>query len=237
MRALFYKNQKFEEGQNWVIEGEDLHHLSNVVRVETKETILFLNGLGDKAFFLVEEISKKKIEGVIQKVEQVNKKNISYEIAVGLIKKNDFDLVVKQAVEMGVSKIYPLMTKFSQDYPLNEERLERVIKSAIEQSNNPFNLEISKATTLEEMNWNIYSEIYLAHNAESFEAKAPEMREQINKKILIVLGPEGGFAEGEVNFVLEQPETRLVAFQTEIMRTTTAVPYCLGFVSSSVDRL
>ena len=59
-----------------------------------------------------------------------------------MVKKEALELSIRQATELGVNKIFLLNSQYSQENSLKADRLEKIIVSAMEQSNNLFYPEI-----------------------------------------------------------------------------------------------
>ncbi len=225
MRAIFYPNID-TSWKHLAINGDKAKHLIKVVRVKLNEEILILSGDGKKLFGVIEEITKKELVISIKKYEVQESKN-SIDLFVGQVKKEALDLVIKMAVELGVNKLIIGETQFSQRYVIKPERIENLIESAMEQSNNAYKL-IVEFLNFKTLDLNSYeSKICLSSTRQT-----KNCGNVIKGNTLLIIGPEGGFSEEEENF-LEEKVTMKIHLPTPILRTPTAVACGVGIVYSS----
>lgn len=221
MRAIYYPGS-FNEKDSVIISNESAHHLINVIRIKKNSEILLLGGKGSITTVLVLEVRKKEVVVEVLRVEKFRPK-LDLDLGVGLVKKEALDLILKQACELGFNKIILLESEYSQRYKLNTERIQRLLISGVEQSNNPFLPKI-EFKTLKELNWQEYGRVYF-YSSYSNEVK---MVEKISSPDLLLIGPEGGFSQDEENEIKKISNLTTYKLETYIMRTSTAVGTCLG---------
>lgn len=226
MRAIFL-NQEFKQNEQLItIEGDGAHHL-NVVRVKNQEEILILNGRGQALKGRVVSIAKQNVD--LEVVEFLEKKRThELSLAIALPKKDAFEDIVKMAVEIGVKEIYPLTSKYSQYEYVPSERLERIVESALIQSNNYFSPKIFEQQTLDSFIANHQTPIWF------FNSQGSDQKVQnggIDHTILI--GPEGGFSSEEVDLIRSfKNEVIEIMAPTPIMRAPTAFAVASGYLLS-----
>lgn len=228
MRAVYLEainDMKFE------LKDEKCHHLLNVIRLKQGEELLLLDGRGNSKKAIADKIEKKKIT-LLAISDKIYKEPSTLQIAMGIPKKEALELCLKQAVEIGVTKIYLVQTEYSQKLTLNEERIERILISALEQSNNHWlpNLEI--IGSLEEL-LNVNKGPFLYFSSQQSKKKNPQI---FNDKTLLLIGPEGGLSLGEEKFLQEQ-KIPSIHFESAIMRTPTALSFGVGFLRGRIDKL
>jgi len=224
MRAV-YLDHNFE--QNRIeLSGEEAHHLLKVVRVKNGEEILGLNGKGTIAKLVVTEIGKKNIIFIVTSTNLLSRAR-HFDLAIGKTKKEAMDLVLKQAVELGIGKVYILETQYSQRYQINHERIRRILISAMEQSNNPYMPEILEAdlNSLLTENYDSFS-LFSLREAQNDN----NLTENSIEKSLIFIGPEGGFSSEEEEQILNTEITSAIHIPTNIMRAPTAVSCAVGYL-------
>lgn len=228
MRAVFL-NQTFSENEKLItLLGDGAHHL-NVVRVKNQEEILILNGKGQAVKARVISIAKQKIElEVIQLIFKERSHELS--LAIALPKKDAFEDIVKMAVEIGIKNIYPLTSKFSQFEYTPSERLDRVIESALIQSNNYYWPEIYPQQTLDSFIANHSKSLWFFNsqgNGQTISHRSPDDT--------ILIGPEGGFSSEEVAMIRTyQNKVIEIMAPTPIMRAPTAFAVASGYLLSSL---
>jgi 16S rRNA (uracil1498-N3)-methyltransferase len=225
MRAVYCEIENSTQiGDEVVIDGDRAHHLQ-VVRVKKDEEILALNGKGSQFFATISEVTKKEIVlKIISSKFQNLKSNI--ELAIALPKKDAFEDILKIAVELGVSKIYPLSSEFSQyEYSFND-RVGRLLESALVQSNNLYLPILADQESLGQFLIDNKSPIayFSAANSEI------KLKQSTEEKIIILIGPEGGFSEREESQIIENENVSVIHLPTPILRAPTAVAASVGYL-------
>lgn len=225
MRAVFYSFDSGEIGQVVQVTGDTAHHL-NVVRVRANETILLLNGKGSKLTGTVESIQKNQVDIKITHAEEFSSTH-ELSLAIANPKKDAFEDILKAAVELGLKNIYPLSSDFSQYDYAPSERIQRVLESALIQSNNPFFPIIHSQVTLKEF-LSKHQETIVFFNSQI----NPEQKNAIENaaKKTILIGPEGGFSPAEVAAISGYSQTQEIHLPTPILRAPTAVASSVGYL-------
>lgn len=214
---------------DYVLKDDSLHHLVNVTRIEKGEPLLLLNGKGLFIETIVDQISKKELR--LKKLSD-SEKSLSYhfDLALAMPKREAMELSLKQATELGFRTIYLIKSDFSQMRFPDPERTEKLLVSALEQSNAPFLPETVEATW-ESIPWESYEEALLLDSQTKI-SPSPKSH-AIGRKLLIV-GPEGGFSANEIKFLHSQETVRVLNLPTPILRTPTAVAAGAGILIESL---
>ena len=220
MRCVYWPNIS-ETDHEITIDGDQARHLIKVVRIKLNENILLNNGDGLGVIGKVIKIEKKSVD-----IEVINvKKEIKNErsIALCMVKKEALELSIRQATELGVNKIFLLNSQYSQENSLKADRLEKIIVSAMEQSNNLFYPEIINAELSAFVSTN--SEDVLLFTSQSSTVDSTK----IHQKMIPLIGPEGGFSDDELN-LFKGTVSNQIHLPTPILRASTAVPTCIGYL-------
>lgn len=223
MRRFYAPKESFSDAKI-TLSLEETRHLRDVLRLRACDKMQVFDGEGNEFLCEIEAISKKEtILKIIEKiVPSASESNLALTLAVALLKGEKFDLVIQKAVELGVKKFVPLITKRC-DVKLKdaEKKLERWRKIALEackqsgratlmQIETPFNFEeFIKISDGEKI---LFSE----RNGESFSAiKSAE-------KITAFVGSEGGWEHSEIEFA-KSSGVQIITFGGRILRAETAV--------------
>ena len=226
------------------------HHLKNVVRLQTGEAIRVLNGQGLILQATVQQWQDDHLSLLLNTLQQ-GRPPRPWDLVIGLTK--DFDEVIRVAQELGVRRLYPWNSQFSNHPAIKQlnagrpgradhtppsiiARWSRIITTAIEQSNAPWKLELDlslsvldKAAALRQlMSYAAhYPQVYTAHVS-----AAPSLKAQSDEaqSLLLVIGPEGGLAEEEVADLQKIAAVKFLALPTPILRTPTAVSTLYGYL-------
>jgi len=228
MRAVFCEQlSMFEVGQKISIDGERAAHLVNSVRINSHEQIMILDGKGFVAHAQIVSVSRKKVEVEICAIRSELRK-YEIDVAVGITKKESFETIVKNGVELGISKIYPLLSQYSQRTIPSPERIDRIVESGVIQSNNPFATIVETPLELDEISdiAGNYDEVIVFSTVEN-DSKQNRPPLKLNGKFLTILGPEGGFSLSEENQFMKLA-TRRICLPTPILRTPTAQCVAIG---------
>jgi 16S rRNA (uracil1498-N3)-methyltransferase len=228
MRAHWVKDLSIEE--LYILKDDSLHHLVHVIRLEAGEELLLLNGKGLAVKTLVESISKRELRLKFLSSE-VHEHKYNFDLALGLPKKDAFDLCLKQATELGFRKIYFIRSDYSQFKIPDEERIESLLVSALEQSNAPF-LPMVAECKFETLPWNEYSEI-LFLDSQTKTQNYLSASDALSPRLLVV-GPEGGFSPSELSFLHGVDRVKVVNLPTPILRTPTALATGAGMMLESL---
>lgn len=227
MRAVFLAGQIFKAGENLAVAGETHHHLANVIRLEKSEQVLLLNGVGAKAFANVVEITKKEIQFKIKDVSQVLVGE-KIDVLILIPKRDALESMLKAATEMGVGRIYLVKGQRSPEKIPEERRVQALLQSALEQSNNPWMPEVVTCNGLHDAGPENYTEILMMDVANG-EQRAAEKVRIAGQKTLLIVGPEGGYSPEERAMILNWTQTRIISLATPILRAPTALIAGLGW--------
>lgn len=244
----FYLKQNISSGNPILVEDEGLvHQLVHVFRMETGDIISLFNEADGDWECQISEISKKQVRvSPIKQVIQGFSGNVEGEdaekgveiwgvrlggvfIAPALIKQDNFELVLQKATEIGVGGIYPIIAERSQYKKLNNERAEKILIEATEQSGRidiPKLHELGNLKDFCESNDQKLFFVVLDQNGEklnnvSDEYKKENSQENSSQNICVLVGPEGGWSEDELEFFKQKKYARLKLGE-HILRAETA---------------
>lgn len=124
-----------------VIKGEDVHHLSNVMRMKAGQEILCLTTDGFEALSKIDTITKEEVICHLESwTNQDRELPIRVTIASGLPKGDKLELIIQKGTELGASAFIPFqaarsITKLDQKNPIKNESAGR--KSRKKQPSSP----------------------------------------------------------------------------------------------------
>ena len=222
MRAAFLP--ELVSHHEYLLTGEILHHLVNVIRIENDEELLLLNGRGLSVRTKVTEVSKKLLK-LTTISEFQSAREFVLDLVLGVPKKDALELCLKQAVELGFRKIYLVRSEYSQTKVPETERLMSLLVSALEQSNSSFLTEVVEADW-KSVPWNDYGTVLLLDSQAGKSGKS----NKISKENCLVIGPEGGFSPAELNNLHSFAQLESILLPTPILRTPTAVATGAGII-------
>jgi 16S rRNA (uracil1498-N3)-methyltransferase len=171
--------------------------LTNVLRLKTGDNILLLDGIGCGYLAKVKDTKKTLVSGEIKKKYDFLGENQSeVTIAPAIIKPSRFENMVEKAVELGVKKIQPLNLDHSQKKDINSNRLNKIIISASKQCKRSFFPVLKRPMKLKEY-LDLKYNLVVAGSQKSDSNLTKILLNGFNRKIQIIIGPEGGFSDRE----------------------------------------
>ena len=237
--------QKFfitlDEFENRVLTKDTSFQLINVLRSKVDDQ--FLVGVIDKTYLV--QISK--IENKLVAFEVIEEKTGNSELPFfvslfqGYPKGDKLENIIKYGTQLGVHEFHPTLMKrsvFKLDSNKKDNKLERfnkIAKEAAEQSFRnvcPTVVDIKQLSKINFSDYNVKILCYeeSAKNDETSAFKRIVKSINANDKIAVVVGPEGGIAPEEVEYLMKQGFVS-VGLGPRILRTETVVFYVLSTLS------
>ena len=189
----------------------------------------------------IEEISKKEIIcKILSKKESENESNIKIDIFQGLPKADKMELIIQKGTELGVNSFCPVSFKRSivkldeKDSLKKISRWQKIAEVAAKQSGRdmiPIIKNIGNVKNICQLfeNYDIVLVAYEAENKNSFKnaLKSLEIVNNKNIRIAVVIGPEGGIEEEEIE-LFKKAGAEIVTLGKRILRTETV---CLAMTA------
>jgi len=228
----FFVEQENIIGEEIVITGTDVNHIKNVLRIDIGEEITISAGTDKEYICSVTDMDNDKVVCRILDIVG-NSAELSTQVVLfqGYPKGDKMELIIQKMVELGVTKIVPVMTKRSivklDDKKASKkvERFNAIALAAAKQSKRgiiptvesvmSYKQAIEYAKTLD-MNIIPYED-----------AKGIEYSKEIitsikgKKSLGIFIGPEGGFSVEEVDMA-KSIDAKVITLGHRILRTETA---------------
>jgi len=153
-----------------------------------------------------------------------------------LPKGRKIDLIVRQATEAGVSRIVPVLSERSLVKAGEERsaRLRRIAEEAMEQSGRDRPPDIEDPRTLESIARDRWETGILFHESSAGAWPLHRLLAHGPAEVCILIGPEGGFADAEVELVTKAG-FRIAHFGETVLRVETAAIYAIGAVMTIVQ--
>ena len=219
-----YLDHPLSSGSIILLPAEAHRHVVQVLRLREKDPLIVFNTQGDEFDACVKTIEKKQtLINIKQPRENHTVSPLYIELGISLIKNDKLDFAIQKAVELGVSCITPLAANRS-TIKLNSKReLKRrahwqgIIHNACEQSGRNILPELKSLQTVSD--WLASSEI----PGIVFDPRATKTLNDIgtNKQIRVIIGPEGGFNQNELD-ATQQYGFEQIKLGPRILRAETA---------------
>ena len=215
------------------IEGGDVNHIRNVLRLEKGDWVVACNGEGKDYVSRIASIEKEQVVLQVEKVQETGTElPTKITLFQGLPKKDKMEFIIQKAVELGVYEIVPVMMKRcvvklgdEKKIQKKQERWQAIAEAAAKQSKRRIVPEVGAVCTLKEaLEQTKQMDLKLipyelsegmTRTKKLIESAAP------GQEIGVFIGPEGGFEEAEVELAM-QSGFMPVTLGKRILRTETA---------------
>ena len=228
---LFFSNTLSADTSNRLDKSQS-HYLVKVMRIKESEVFSIFNQNGEWEAKVL-KISKGIVE--FKTVKQLRKKESSKELwlAFSPIKSNYQNFMIQKATELGVTKFLPIIFDRTVVRKINNERLQKIVIEASEQSNRLNVPKIEKAQNLKNfLNSNSMDLIFTDLNSDN---KKIEKSKLTDKPICIIIGPEGDFSEAERGEILSFKGVQSLKINENILRSETAVISAISIINYVIN--
>jgi 16S rRNA (uracil1498-N3)-methyltransferase len=207
-------------------------YLANVLRVKIGRTVYFFNGLDKTEYeYTISLIDKKRIGfDFVNAVQKVSVDMPKICLVFAPAKNVAIENVIRQSTELGVSEFIPIMTERGVVKTLNYERIIKIATEACEQSERMDVPIMHEMTSLDKFLDGINIGQNLVFCDEAI-AGSPVQIPQLQGKIFILIGAEGGFSDAERSKILSHNPSRL-SLGRNILKADTA---CVCAVSLYIN--
>ena len=215
-----------------IIEGSDVNHIRNVLRMKCGEKVRISSTSGRNFFGTIDRIAENVVEVCITE-ETALDTELPCRICLfqGLPKSDKMELIIQKAIELGAAEIVPMATKRAvvkldaKKAAKKVQRWNEIAKSAAKQSKRGLIPEVKPVMSFKEaVEYGKSMDMLLipyedakgiAHSREVVETVKDK------KSLGIYIGPEGGFPEEEVSLAMKAG-AEPVTLGHRILRTETA---------------
>ena len=237
MQRYFAKLIDFEHIK---FEQEDEHHILHVMRMKAGDEI---EVVADGTLYLcaiksTNPLSVYTIHEIASDVEL----NVDVTLLFALTKGDKTDLVVQKATELGVKKIALIQSERTvvryeeKDIAKKCARYQKIMKEASEQSHRLVVPELLGIFNLKKLPHEVFSDLnYVGYEKDANDVNGMFANFDKNKSITILIGPEGGFSEEEINALVKQGFIR-TSLGKRILRAETAAIYALSVIGYLLER-
>lgn len=213
---------------DYTLNEEESKHCSKVLRLRTGDTVHLIDGRGGLYKAQIAEANKKHVQlTVIEHQQEYGKRNHHLHIAIAPTKNIDrLEWFLEKATEIGIDEITPIICDRSERKIIKDERLEKVITSAVKQSLTAYHPILNSSISFSDfMKQKCNSQKFIAH---CMEGEKPYIREITDKyqSYLILIGPEGDFTPLELSAALQNEYKPVTLGNTRLRTETAALAAC-----------
>jgi len=227
------------------IEGDEAHHIKNVLRLKPGDHIKLLDGTGVEYTAEVKNIEADKVEVAFRNtLRPETGPKVRTTVAQAFLKDKKMDDLVRSLSELGIDGWIPFFSQRSIARPDKKrlasriQRWKRIAASALKQCRRKSMLEISDTLSYEEVlklgqSFDLKI-VFWEHETMPLNRNIWTATGAVPGSVMVILGPEGGFTDQEIEtarqagFVTAGLGPRILRAETATLAASTLVQYIFG---------
>nr|WP_321396664.1 RsmE family RNA methyltransferase [uncultured Desulfobacter sp.] len=224
-----------------VIQGQDAKHICKVLRLKPKDTVSMTDGQGNDFTGCIEKVALDCVEvSIVTEQKSLTESVLDLTLCTAMLKHNKMDEIIKQITQLGVTRWIPFYCKRS--IPLSGqkretkqiERWQIIARESLKQCRRSRLVDIMPPMDFQEV---LDFSKGCSHRFAFWEASDYPLagtNAQDNPKAVILVGPEGGFEEQEIQDAVDAGFTsyslgpRILRAETAAVSACTLIQYLLG---------
>jgi 16S rRNA (uracil1498-N3)-methyltransferase len=247
-----YLDGPLAAGNQVALDRDQANYLINVLRLKQGDAVLLFNGKDGEWQGTLAGTGKRSLAAAVSERLREQPEPLDLHFLFAPLKHARLDYLVQKAVEMGVSRLQPVMTKHTQVARLNLDRMRANAIEAAQQCGVLVLPEIKEPVAFKTIAGSIDAERLLVFCDEDAEVADPvaalarlrpqamallpaEAARSANLSALplaVLIGPEGGFAEDEREALRKRPNVVRIALGPRILHADTAAVAALALVQA-----
>ena len=222
----FFSQQSMQVGKQVLLDESLAHYITRVLRLNVGEVIYLFNNTGIEFCAQITQANKNRLNAVISAAESSHTESpLDLHLALALIKFDKIDLILQKSCELGVSRISLIATQYTSIKNAYQRALEKaehwqkILESAAAQCGRSSIPELQIVPKLEEF----FTQTDHASLKIILDPRAINKAQLTHPQqaITILIGPEGGFSDPEVELASLQNFSAM-NLGPRILRTETA---------------
>ncbi|MBT9439249.1 MAG: 16S rRNA (uracil(1498)-N(3))-methyltransferase [Desulfobacterales bacterium] len=244
MRRFFIEQTKITSTKIFIT-GSDAAHIKKVLRMKSGDRIGLFDGRGFEYEARIENLLAGSVEvSITKRFLSASESPVQIIVAQALLKDKKMDILARQLTEIGITKLIPFTSIRSVPRPdkkrLSErrKRWEKIAIEALKQCRRGHVTEIGETITFNDV-IKIDDEcdlkiVFWENESKPISDAVQQVHDRHYRKILAVLGPEGGFTEKEIEdaracgFVTASLGPRILRAETATVAACTILQYLFG---------
>lgn len=243
MYQFFIEDENVSDGFV-TIEGNDVNHIKNVLRMKPGEEIRVCTRDGKNYFCGISDITDSFVRAdILEKEAESTELPCKIYLFQGLPKSDKMEWIIQKTVELGVYEVIPVAMKNcvakldDKKAKAKVSRWQAIAESAAKQSKRSLIPEIKMPMTYKEA-LSYAKELDVKLVPYENERGMAGTKTAVNKikagsGIAVFIGPEGGFSPEEIDMVKD--EMQLISLGKRILRTETAAIATLAILGYHLE--
>jgi 16S rRNA (uracil1498-N3)-methyltransferase len=195
------------------------HYLGSVMRRAAGDIVRLFNGRDGEWDGRITTMGRGKVGIAVEFLVRPQADDADLWLMFAVLKRDQTDLVVQKATELGVSALLPVFTERTNAARVNEDRLRAIAGEAAEQSERLTVPVLHPAQPLQDalVAWRAARPLFVAMERADAPALAPA-----GPPVGLLIGPEGGFGPRDHALLRQYDFVRPVSLGPRILRAETA---------------
>ncbi|MEG2102927.1 MAG: 16S rRNA (uracil(1498)-N(3))-methyltransferase [Flavobacterium sp.] len=228
---LFYNPDIDETTKSFSFDKEESKHIIKVLRKKDSDILHVTNGSGLLFETEITLASDNKCIVEVLSIKKSPEPKFRLHLAVAPTKMNDrFEWFLEKATEIGIQEITPIICDRSERKVINLERFEKIILSAMKQSNETFLPKLNDAVSFKEFIKQKNKGLQFIAHCEETDKKSLKGALKPNEDVTLLIGPEGDFSDKEIALAIENNFQPVTLGNTRLRTETAAVVACHSVV-------
>lgn len=229
---VFYYPCEYHESKDFLLEGDVVKHIVQVLRMNSGEQLQITDGKGTSALATIVHTSKKSCEVNLSGIQKHEPPHTQLYLAIAFTKnasRNEW--LLEKATELGASVIQPLTTQRTERVHLKEERWYNILVSAMLQSQQYYLPILEKPKELKSIFEDVksYEQKLIAHCERDIARKNLSELFLSQKNTCVLIGPEGDFTKEEIEMAMDNDFKGIHLGNNRLRTETAAMSVCAYF--------
>ncbi len=243
-----YLDAPLSDGKELPLDRAQANYLLNVLRLAGGDAVLLFNGRDGEWQARLAGTGKRALTAVVGERLREQPQPLDLHFLFAPLKHARLDYLVQKAVEMGASRLQPVITRHTQVARVNLERMRANAIEAAQQCGVLALPDIEEPVAFKTIAGTADADRLLVFCDEDAEVQDPVAALQaarpaatallpaeaarVAPSIAVLIGPEGGFAEEEREALRQRPNVVRIALGPRILRADTAAVAALALVQA-----
>jgi 16S rRNA (uracil1498-N3)-methyltransferase len=223
--TIFYSPNIIE---TLVLSEEESLHCAKVLRMKAGEEVLIVDGKGGmfRARIVAPHPKHTAVEIIDRQITETGRTSRIH-IAIAPTKNMDrLEWFAEKVTEIGIDEITPVFCRFSERKNINLERVEKILVSAMKQSQKAYLPKLNPACPVQQLlKQATESQKFIAHCYEGEKQLLQQLYNK-NESTLVMIGPEGDFSPEEVDVALQNGFQPVSLGESRLRTETAGVVAC-----------
>ena len=223
---LYHGEGLLEPGEEVALAGKNAHYVKDVMRAKANDVIVLFDGVKGDWSCKISKVERNLVVARVEFLLRAHEKTGRLTLCISLVKHEIMRNVVRQATEMGVTLIQPIVTEYS---VLGGTSVQKCVSWAIEASEQCGRCDIPEvAPVIEFRDLDRLGHAFVLCD-ETGGGQMPNNALRGKTNLAIIVGPEGGFSKNELEYA--NGFCSKMSLGSRILKVDTAVVAALAYVN------